>query len=165
MAFLPSGYPVWVAKQQMLHTCDLGEVMQFGDSQLEAGIVSHGLPLISTNFSAGGVSPLDGYFLVRQALACPDFPKHAILSFGAAGFLGMQEAFWANIIRFDILGVHAVADIENTARHLHDPSFDDYITFDGLSGWSRDFLYLHHFPPLYFDSLLRGGFFLRKTSN
>ena len=38
MAFLPSGYPVWVAKQQMLHTCDLGEVMQFGDSQLEADI-------------------------------------------------------------------------------------------------------------------------------
>src|SRR5580704_8941378 len=65
MAFLPTGYPVWSAKQQMLRACDLGAVMQFGDSQLEAGIVSHGLPLVATNFSAGGVSPVDSYFLVR----------------------------------------------------------------------------------------------------
>ena len=165
MAFLPSGYPVWVAKQQMLHTCDLGAAMQFGDLQLEAGIVSHGLPLVSTNFSAGGVSPLDSYFLVHRALACPDFPKHAVLSFGAGDFLQIQEAFWGNTIRFGILGVRAIADIENTARRLHDPSFDDYITFDGYSGWNRNFLYSYDFPPLYFDSLVRSGFFLRKTSN
>src|ERR1700748_1851670 len=86
MAFLAAGYPVWAAKKQMLDTCDLGALMQFGDSQLEAGIVSHGLPLVATNFSAGGVSPLDSYFLVRQALACPNFPKHAIISFGFADF-------------------------------------------------------------------------------
>jgi hypothetical protein len=165
MAFLPSGYPVWAAKQQMLHTCDLGEVMQFGDSQLEAGIVSHGLPLVATNFSGGGVSPLDAYFLIRQALTCPDVPKHAILAFGVSDFLQIQEAFWANTIRFGILGVPDIADIENTATRLHDPSFDDHVTLDGLSGWSRNFLYLHHFPPLYFDSLVSSGFFLRQTSN
>lgn len=165
MAFLPNGYPVWVAKKQMLDTCDLGEIALFGDSQLEAGIVAHGLPLVSTNFSAGGVSPLDSYFLVRQAVACPDFPKHAILSFGFADFVQIQPAFWANTVRYGILGAAAVADIEETAQSLHDPSFDDFVTFDGFSGWTRNFLYVHHFPPLYFDSLVRGGFFLRESSN
>src|ERR1700760_118295 len=98
MAFLSSGYAVWVAKKQMLDNGDLGAIMQFGDSQLEAGIVSHGLPLVSTNFSAGGVSPLDSYFLGRQALACPNYPKHAIISFGVGDYVQIQQAFWANTI-------------------------------------------------------------------
>jgi hypothetical protein len=165
MAFLPSGYPVWAAKMRMMDGCDLGEIMQFGDSQLEAGIVSHGLPLVSTNFSAGGLSPMDSYFLVRRALTCPNFPKHVLLSFGVADFLQIQEAFWANTIRFGVLGAPDIADIEDTARRLRDSSFDDYITADGFGGWSRDCLYAHHFPPLYFDSLVSGGFFLRETSN
>ncbi len=165
MAFLPNGYPVWIAKKRMLDACDLGQVVLFGDSQLEAGIVAHGLPLVSTNFSAGGVSPLDSYFLVRQAVACPDFPKHAIVSFAFADFIQIQPAFWANTIRYGILGTAAIADIEETARRLRDPSFHDYVTFEGLSGWSRNFLYAHHFAPLYFDSLVRGGFFLREYSN
>ena len=165
MAFLPSGYPVWAAKKQMLETCDLGAVMLFGDSQLEAGIVSHGLPLVSTNFSAGGVSPLDAYFLVRQALACPNFPKHAIVSFGVGDYLAIQLAFWSNTIRYGILDGSAVVEIEATARGLHDPSFYDFTTFEGFSGRVRDFLYVHHLPFLYFDSLIRGGFFLRETSN
>src|ERR1700676_3322206 len=75
MAFLPSGYPVWAAKMRMMDACDLGEIMEFGDSQLEAGIVSHGLPLVSTNFSAGGLSPMDSYFLVCRTLTCPNLPK------------------------------------------------------------------------------------------
>ena len=79
MTFLPSGYPVWVAKKYMLDHCDLGEIMEFGDLLLEAAIVSHGLPLVATNFSAGGVSPLDSYFLVHRALACPNHPKRVIL--------------------------------------------------------------------------------------
>jgi hypothetical protein len=165
LAFLPSGYPVWAAKMRMLDNCDLGAVMQFGDSQLEAGIVPHGLPLVATNFSAGGTSPMDSYFLVRQALACPNYPKHAILAFGVGDFLQIQEAFWANTVRFGIIGAPAIADIERTARRLHDPSFDDFITANGFSGWIRNLLYAHHFPPLYFSGLVRGGFFLRQSSN
>jgi hypothetical protein len=115
MAFLPSGYPVWAAKKHMLDHCDLGEVMEFGDSLLEAAIVSHGLPLVSTNFSAGGVSPLDSYFLIHKALACPNHPKRAILAFGVGDFLSLQEAFWANTVRFGIIGARRLA-ISRTLR-------------------------------------------------
>jgi hypothetical protein len=165
MAFLPTGYPVWAAKKQMLDTCDLGAVMQFGDSQLEAGIVSHGMPVIATNFSAGGVSPMDSYFLVRQALACRGYPRHAILSFGVYDFVQIQQAFWANTIRFGILGAADIADIEETAGRLRDPSFENFVTSDGFSGRTRDFLYVHRFPPLYFNSIVDGGLFLRDISN
>jgi hypothetical protein len=165
MTFLPSGYPVWVAKEYMLDHCDLGELMEFGDSLLEAAIVSHGLPLVSTNFSAGGVSPLDSYFLVHKALACPNHPKRVILAFGVGDFLSLQEGFWANTVRFGIIRAEAIDDITNTARRLSDSSFDDYITGDGLSGWRRNVVYGHHFLPIYFDSLVGGGFFLRATSN
>src|SRR3954454_17462892 len=99
MLFLPGGYPVWAAKVHMLDHCDLGEIMEFGDSLLEAGIVSHGLPLVATNFSAGGVSPIDSYFLVHQALACPNHPKRAILAFSVSDFLLIPEAFWVNTVR------------------------------------------------------------------
>ena len=100
---LPSEWLSRVGRQDAdAGPCDLGEIMQFGDSLLEAGIVSHGLPLVSTNFSAGGLSPMDSYFLVHRALACPNFPKRALLSFGVADFLQIQEAFWANTIRFGI---------------------------------------------------------------
>ena len=165
MTFLPSGYPVWVAKKYMLDHCDLGEIMEFGDSLLEAAIVSHGLPLVATNFSAGGVSPLDSYFLVHRALACPNHPKRVILAFGVGDFLALQEAFWANTVRFGIIGADAIDDITDTARRLSDSSFDDYITGDGLSGWRRNLVYEHHLPPIYFDSLVSGGFFLRATSS
>jgi hypothetical protein len=165
MTFLPSGYPVWVAKKHMLDHCDLGEIMEFGDSLLEAAIVSHGLPLVSTNFSAGGVSPLEGYFLVQKALTCPHYPKRVILVFGVGDFLSLQEAFWANMVRFGIIGADAIDEITDTARRLNDSSFDDYITGDGLSGWRRNVIYDHHLPPIYFDSLVSGGFFLRATSN
>src|SRR5215469_6297806 len=152
MTFLPSGYPVWVAKKYMLDNCDLGEIMGFGDSLLEAAIVSHGLPLVSTNFGAGGVSPLDSYFLVHKALACPNHPKRVLLSFGVGDFRVLQEAFWGNTVRFGIIGADAIDNITDTARRLSDSSFDDYITGDGLSGWSRNLVYVHHFPPIYFDS-------------
>ena len=165
MAFLPSGYPVWAAKKHMLDSCDLGMAMLFGNSQLEAGIVAHGLPLVSTNFSAGGVSPLDSYFLVHQALACPNVPKHAILSFGFNDFLQIQEAIWANPIRYGILGASAISDMEATGRRLGDSSFDDYVTIAGFSGWSRNVIFTLRLPFLYFDSLVRGGFFLRETNN
>lgn len=165
MTFLPSGYPVWAAKKHMLDHCDLGEIMEFGNSLLEAGIVSHGLPLVSTNFSAGGVSPMDSYFLVQKALACPNHPKRVILSFGVSDFLALQEAFWANTVRFGIIGADAIDDFTDTARRLSDSSFDDYITEDGLSGWPRNVVYEHYFPPIYFNSLVSGGFFLRATSN
>jgi hypothetical protein len=165
MTFLPSGYPVWVAKKYMLDHCDLGEITEFGDSLLEAAIVSHRLPLVATNFSAGGVSPLDAYFLVHRALACPNHPKRVILAFGVGDFLSLQEAFWANTVRFGIIGAAAIDDITDTARRLSDSSFDDYITEDGLSGWGRNVIYEHHFPPSYFNSLVSGGFFLRATSN
>ena len=165
MTFLPSGYPVWVAKEYMLDHCDLGELMEFGNSLLEAAIVSHGLPLVSTNFSAGGVSPLDSYFLVHKALACPNHPKRVILAFGVGDFLSLQEGFWANTVRFGIIRAEAIDDITNTARRLNNSSFDDYITGDGLSGWRRNVVYVHHFLPIYFDSLVGGGFFLRATSN
>ena len=71
MAFLPSGYPSWVAKSEMLRTCQIGRIAFFGDSRTEAGVIPAQLPVESSNLGVAAGTAIETASAVRRALACP----------------------------------------------------------------------------------------------
>jgi hypothetical protein len=68
MHFLGGGYPIWVAKQAMLHDCRLGSILVLGDSRPEAAIVPADLPLPAANIAFSATTPIETYFFAREAL-------------------------------------------------------------------------------------------------
>src|SRR6185295_10691674 len=86
MAFLEEGYPVWAAKQNFIKNCDFGDVVVFGDSRVEAGLIAKGLPVKITLLGFGGTTPIETYFAVKHALNCDRLPKRVVLAHGAIQF-------------------------------------------------------------------------------
>lgn len=165
MAFLEGGYPVWKAKQGMLDNCDLGSVAFFGDSQLDSAIIPNRLPDLATNFGFAGGTPLEGYFFVKRSLECSARPARIVLSFGPAAFQVVQPWLWENAVRYGVLGWNDLEEIRATAKEIGDETYFSIRTHDGLTGSLRDFLYLSHFPSIYFNSLVEARLFQREERN
>jgi hypothetical protein len=70
LAFLDPEYPAWLAKEQMLARCDLGQVLVVGDSRAAVDIEPTLLPVRATNLAVGGGESIEAYSVVRRALAC-----------------------------------------------------------------------------------------------
>lgn len=165
MAFLEGGYPVWKAKQEMLNGCDFGELPFFGDSKLDSAVIPSRLPFPAANLAFAGATPLESYFFVKRSMACAARPRQIVLSFGSGAFSVVQTWLWENAIRYDVLGWNELLDIRSTAKKVNDEYFFNVKTHDGLSGSLRDFLYLAHFPSVYFNSLVEARFFQREERN
>ena len=102
---------------------------------------------------------MESYFLVRQALACPNYPKHAILSFGADDYISNSASVLGKHYKVWNSGCPGGSRYRETAQRLDDPSFDDYVTFDGFSGWIRNFLYATIFHRFISIVMMEGGVF------
>lgn len=165
MAFMDSGYPVWMAKQALLKRCDLGQDVFFGDSVLDSSIVPNRLAHPATNLGFAGGTPIDAYFFVKKALGCGLRPKRYVLSFGAGAYSIVQPWLWQNDVRYGAIGWKELRYVRSAASEIHDPSFEDTETDDNLRGAIRDFVYAVHFPSIYFNSLLAGRLFEREQAN
>ena len=71
LAYLDPEYPAWLAKQQMLAKCDLGEVVVVGDSRAAVDIMPVMLPVKTTNLAVGGGSPIEAYAAMRAPWRAP----------------------------------------------------------------------------------------------
>jgi hypothetical protein len=164
MAYLDPEYPAWLAKEQMLADCDLGELMVVGDSRAAVDIMPGILPVKTTNLAVGGGSPIEAYVAVARALTCADRPQRVIVSLGAAHFTE-PDMFWERTVRFGFLGGDDLADLLRVSRWLGDQTYYDLRQADGLPGPVRAALYAVRLPSLYFNSLVKGGVFLRWWHN
>ena len=155
LAFLEPEYASWRAKQVLLDRCDLGELLIFGDSRATVGIIPAALGVKATNLAVGGGEAVEALAALRRALACPETPKLVILSMDAVHF-SRADLFWERTMRFGFLGGAELAELRNVSGHLGDDAVYEERHTDGIPSWLRDRLYLVHFPPYYFGSLIEG---------
>ncbi|HEX4369412.1 MAG TPA: hypothetical protein VH023_21425, partial [Rhodopila sp.] len=80
MAFMDIEYTAWRAKQTMLDTCDLGEVIVLGDSRAAADIIPARLPVRVANLAMGGSEAIEALSMLQRALACRSPPRLVIIS-------------------------------------------------------------------------------------
>jgi hypothetical protein len=163
LAFLDPEYPAWLAKRQMLARCDLGELVVVGDSRAAVDVIPAMLPMPASNLAVGGGSPIEAYFTVARALACSAPPRRIIVSFDAAHFT-LPDLFWERSVRFGFLGRDDLADLQRVSAELGDPTIYE-LRRDGLPPALRSALYTLRFPSFYFNSLVKGGVFLRWWHN
>lgn len=159
IAFLDRTYPEWLAKQALLERCSPGAIAVFGDSRALAGVmpkvmsIQGGAPVL--NLGVSGSSPIETFFAVRRALACPTPPRLVVIAHSAMKYAGDSD-FWHVGVRAGILDYDEVRRIEHKAHELGDLSSIDFGRADGLPSRLHDWLYTRHFPPYYFDSLVHG---------
>lgn len=154
MAFLEGAYPIWVAKQDFIARCDLGQVVFFGDSRPESAIDPRLLPMPATSLTFGASTPVETAVFVARMLRCPAPPRRIVLAFAPADFTGVSEYLWENGGRFGFLHFADLQAVTETAGRLGDVSLDRVPTRLGLTGWARNLAYSTWFPPLYFNSLV-----------
>lgn len=164
LAFLDPEYASWRAKQALLASCDLGDVLILGDSRAATGMMPATWPIRSTNLAVGGGEAIEALAALTRAATCPVAPKQVILSLDAAHFTH-PDLFWERTVRFGFLSAGEVADLRAISHRLADESVYEVRHTDGLPSWVRDGMYRVRFPSLYFASLLKGGVLLRWSGN
>jgi hypothetical protein len=164
LAYLDPEYAFWRAKQDLLASCDLGEVLILGDSRAAAGIIPAQLPMRGTNMAVGGGKPVEAVAVLQRALACPDKPRLVVLSFDASHFM-QPDLFWERTVRYGLLDASDLRDLARISAETADWSVFDARRTDGLPPRIRIALYTMRIPSLYFGNLLKGGVILRWWSN
>jgi hypothetical protein len=164
LAFLEPEYASWRAKQMLLDRCDLGDVLILGDSRASVGIIPARLPVKATNLAVGGGEAIEALSVLTRALACPERPKLVVISLDAVHF-SRPDLFWERTMRFGFLNAVELAELRDVSRALGDYSVYEERHNDGIPSWLRDRLYLAHFPPFYFASLIEGRLLWRWQHN
>jgi hypothetical protein len=164
LAFLDPEYPQWLAKQDMLQRCDLGSVLVVGDSRAAVAIMPAHLPVKVTNLALGGGQPVEAYFVIDRALRCPNLPQRVVVSLDPAHFMA-PDLFWERTVRFGFLDYAELTEFGRQVERLDDRRLYRPRLADGLPDRLRTALYALRFPSLYFNSLVRGGVFLRWWEN
>jgi hypothetical protein len=154
MHFLGGGYPIWVAKQAMLHDCRLGSILVLGDSRPEAAIVPADLPLPAANIAFSATTPIETYFFAREALKCSHLPRLVVYSHSVLTYVHPNERLWTIAARYGSVGFRDLRDIAAVAARDHDRSLADVNTHDGLTGIARDAVYGIGFPSIFAASLI-----------
>jgi hypothetical protein len=153
MAFLESGYPLWVAKQEMLRHCDFGSILVLGDSRAEAGIVPAVLPFPAANIAFGGTTPVETYFFAQTAMKCPK-PRLVVYSHSITSYMYPNLGLWKTAVRFGFIGFRQLREIADVAAREHDTWLAAVNTGDGLTGIVRDITYGIGFPSIFVPSLV-----------
>lgn len=164
LAYLDPEYPYWRAKQVLLQRCDLGDLVILGDSRAAVAIRPALMPVRSVNLAVGGGKPVEALAALRQVLACPDRPARVLLSFDLGHFM-QPDLFWERSVRFGFLGLAALDELARVSAATADWSVHDARRTDGLPPRVRATLYTARIPPLYFNSLVKAGGFLRWWGN
>ncbi len=164
LAFLEPEYASWRAKQIMVERCDLGDVLVLGDSRANVGFVPARLGVRTTNLAVGGGEAVEALAILSRALACPTQPKLVVLSLDAVHF-ARPDLFWERTMRFGFLDAADLAALRDASQALGDYSVYEERHTDGIPSLLRDRLYLAHFPPFYFGSLIEGRLLWRWQHN
>ena len=166
LAFLPSGYPAWVVKADLMRACDTGDLVFLGDSRVQAAIVPTVMPVPAANLAIPKGSPIEMESAVRRFLSCDKKPRQVVISFGEEMFGPLTNLFWLEALRFGLVTPGDLWNLEHRATTLDDwATLNNVVTPEGLSGPVRDWLYEARFPSFFFSNLLQGQVFRRYAEN
>ncbi len=164
LAYLDPEYPFWRAKQELVRSCDLGDLIILGDSRATVGILPSHLPLRATNLAVGGGKPVEAMAILRRVLTCPTPPRFALISFDPGHFM-KPDLFWERSVRFGWMDRADLRELAELSAATGDWSVHEARQTDGLPPAVRAALYGLRFPPYYFNSVLKSGGFLRWGTN
>ncbi len=164
LAFLDPEYPFWRARQMLLESCDLGDILILGDSRAASGMMPALWPVRATNLAVGGGQPIEALAALTRATRCPVRPRQVILSLDAGHFT-RPDLFWERTARFGFVDGAEIATLRAISHALGDVSVYELRHTDGLPSRVRDLMYQTRFPAPWFSSLVKGGVFLRWSRN
>lgn len=164
MKYMDAEYPMWVAKLQLLGSCDIGRTTIVGDSRPMAGLLPNRVDDGAVNLALGGASPIEVAYLVDDLLSCPVLPERVVISFATEHFLG-TDTYWARSLAFGFLDVRQAEEVRSVSKQLGDDSIYATTWHGDITGRLKNYAYAVKFPSLYFGSVLAGGFLLREPSN
>ncbi len=166
MAFLPSGYPSWMAKLTLLRECPAGAIDVFGNSRVEAGIIPAILGGTVNNIGVAGGSAIETAGGINRLLTCATKPDLIIIAVTADTFDVPGWGFWVESLGYGFIRKRDLLALERDADRIGDrTTLRATKTQDGMSGPVRDWLYALRFPSLSFASLIDGEIFRRYDSN
>jgi hypothetical protein len=152
MAFLDPEYPSWRAKEIMLARCDLGDLAILGDSRAAVDILPDRLPVTAVNLAVGGGEAMEALAVVRRMLACPNPPRHVILSLDPGHFTE-PDLFWERSVQYRLISGADLAALRDASARTGDFSIYAERHYPYLPDRLREWLYRLHFPPFAFGSL------------
>jgi hypothetical protein len=164
LAYLDPEYPAWRAKREMILACDLGDLVILGDSRPAAGILPALLPGTATNLAVGGGKPVEALAMLRLIRACPNPPARFLLSFDPGHFMA-ADLLWERSVRYGLLRRPDLRELADLSAANNDWSVHEARRADFLTPWARAWVYTLRLPPLYFNSVIKSGGFLRWWSN
>lgn len=160
--FLAPEYGVWAAKRAMVEGCRLGATVILGDSRMVAGIEPRDLG-DAANLALGGATPIEMYYTLRRALACPHPPRWVVISFSPAQLMG-TEYFWQRTALFGFLDFAELEEVRRESRRLGDTSLYSAPNLGDFDAILTDWLYAHHFPSYYISSIVNGRVIGRRAA-
>jgi hypothetical protein len=151
--FLEPQYGSWQARLDMIDKCDVGSVSIIGDSRAGAAYQPAVLGQNVRNFGFDGVTPIEQYFFIKRMLKCKTPPRLFVLAFSPRQFSN-HKWFWPQSVAFGGLNAADLSTIaaNETANHWHELYKSSFGSEPppALKNW----LYVEHFPPFYFASML-----------
>ena len=165
LRFLPADVGAWEAHIRMIKSCDVGKATILGSSRANAAFIPTEINPDVTNLALSSSTPVEAYYVARKIFSCRNPPRFVALSFASKDWMP-SKFFWVKSARYGLLTSQDMAEISHAAASLNDHSL-----YGGSFGSEpppemKNFLYLHHFPPYDFASLLAsrtGGYRLRDN--
>jgi hypothetical protein len=164
MAYNSLAYGIWQAKLEMIKDNQFGRVTVLGDSRPVAAMIPSRIGPGVVNLALPGASPIDIYYLSERILSRPVRPQAVILSITPT-LLVEARFFWERSVGYDFLTPQQLQEVRLRSRALHDTTLFVAESPYDIDARLTSFLYEIKFPPYFFSSLWRAGFFRRYQSN
>jgi hypothetical protein len=164
MWFLDPEYAMWLAKGQMVNSCDVGETTILGDSRAMAGLIPAKISDTTVNLAAGGASPIETKHMVKDILKCPNLPKRVILPFLPL-YMTEEQVYWERTALFNYLTYDEMEEVRETVLRLDDHLVYSTNRFDSYLEKIKNLSYSLSFPTYYFPAMVHAGFVGRKQRN
>ena len=152
--FLAPEYGMWVEKRAWVQDCRFAPTVVLGDSRMVAGVVPQQIG-DATNLALGGASPIEMYYTMQHAFACPNPPKRVIVSFSPSQ-LETTEYYWPRTALFGYLSFDELEQVRRESRRIGDRTLYGTENIGDFDAILTDWLYAHHFPSYYMSSLVNG---------
>ncbi len=152
--FLAPEYGMWVAKKEMVASCQFGSTVILGDSRMVADVLPGPLGN-ATNLALGGASPIEMYYMLLRASRCPNPPRRVVISFSPAQLME-AEYFWPRTALFDFLDYDELDEVRAASRRLGDDLLYQSPNIGDFDAVVTNWLHAHHFPSYYMSSIING---------
>jgi hypothetical protein len=161
-----AGYPLWLAKEQMVDECDVGDLTIIGDSRAVAGIIPTQLGKNVVNLALGGGSPIEAYFMAKKVLACPKRPSAFLVSLSPEHFHAPESgAFWDYGAMSGLYDFRDLEEVRVVSRKFKDGDLYDAPKIFDIEARLKDLLYSISFPGFNFQSIWSNVYSSRAREN